>query len=172
MLAEITLANVLAVATALGVAGLVGAWLESNRERRERMRDRMLVAADEFLTAAWEGYEAVERVMLSDESELRDGLTNMLEVLGRLDGRIPRLALLFPTRGEDFGPVVTEAISVTDAFREAVGLLEQRLGPRELEFEERSEAFRPISENLGAAMQKFAHKANRQLWSRSVQAPP
>jgi hypothetical protein len=88
---------VLSALAALGIAELVGAWLQAGRERQERMRERMIVAADEFLTASMESASALRFISDTDDPEEERARLDQAERARMQAYRvIPRLGLLFP----------------------------------------------------------------------------
>jgi hypothetical protein len=125
-------ATVAAVASAFGVGGVLGALLTATHERTERFRDRMITVADEFLRHTGEARRhltlAGERFRAGDT----DAASGLLTTAGRhADDAyhlLPRLAVLFPSRGRH-GDVVDSARTFVATITEKRNALLEALPP-------------------------------------------
>jgi len=65
------MADIVAILSAFGLGGAVGALLRAEHEWSERFRERMIVAAQDFLTASGDAVtkveEALDRILSPDE---------------------------------------------------------------------------------------------------------
>jgi hypothetical protein len=151
------MAELAAILSALGVGGLIGAWLRGAHERRERFRDRLLDVADEFLTRVDTALRATTQAgVYAGVDTLREKSLppKIAEALGAIDAAgalVPRLTIIFPPPRDG-----KDATVLAGAILEAVRAFVDQLHANPFD----RDAFANKLENAGAAMREFADFTN------------
>jgi len=153
-----TASLVIALIAALGVSGLVGARLQADRDRQERMRERILDAADQLVGAVLQATDAIHHAHRADGTERADELTRADEAYQRAYALVGRISVLFPPI--EGGTVLghRQAIDLTSALREAI---------RTVEGSDSIELNSALAE-VGKRTAIFARSANALAWSRQI----
>jgi hypothetical protein len=162
-------ALVVSIMAALGVGGLVGASIQADRERQERMRERMIEAADSFLAIVYRAYQAVadafDAVRGGDVERGREHVVRARSDTLEAERLVPRLQLFFPADYPSVTGTASEAAQeVIAATQQAIDLAEQGLAGAEVS----SQAEKEIGATLGDAHLRFTRYANARIWSRRL----
>ena len=153
-----------ALIAALGVSGLLGARWQAERDRQERMRERMLNAADEFVTATMAATSIIQRAAATGGQKRGDLLNQAQAGYQAAYGHVGRLAFLFPPRRE--GSKVSSAHDPAIEVMNAIGAA-MRAVTANAPLEQVTEALGRVGDRQGA----FARYVNNAAWSRQLKPP-
>jgi hypothetical protein len=151
---------IVGLVAALGIGGLFGSWLSAERERRERMRERMINAADDFLGAA---NRATQLLMEADDARERGGFSSITLAPARAaiheaQSIISRLSVVFPHHEEPH--VNVPAHDVTEILARTASVIDRAAaGGRE----------RPDFGELGRRPGPFVLYVSPIAWRRHLQ---
>jgi hypothetical protein len=150
---------------ALGIGGIFGAQVQAERDRQERMRERMLDAAGQFLGATMKASSALRQAVVVPECTERKNLIDQAnEEYNRAYALVGLLGVLFPPHEADGRTTggVDPAIRVMNALGAAI---------RAAAGSDAVAALFEASPELGQSQGAFSRYVNRLAWSRKIKPP-